>query len=295
MGDQMALDKKWKETILADGMEIAVLSSGDDNDYISLTDIARFKSDEPNDVIRNWMRGKDTLEFLGLWEQLNNPDFKPVEFEGFKIQAGSNAFTMSPQKWISGTNAIGIISRSGRYGGTFAHRDIAFEFASWVSAEFKLYIIKDYQRLKLDENSRLSLGWNLNRTLAKINYRIHTDAIKEILIPANISPQQQSITYANEADVLNVALFGQTAKEWRTAHPDTKGNIRDEASLQQLIVLANLESLNAEFIRQGIPQKERLLRLNVSAQQMMRSLLQSVSMKKLNALDTPKPPEEDKK
>jgi hypothetical protein len=192
----MTLDKKWKEIINADGIEIAVLSSGDDNDYISLTDIARFKSDEPNDVIRNWMRGKDTLDFLGLWEQLNNPDFKPVEFEGFKILAGSNAFTMSPQKWISGTNAIGIISRSGRYGGTFAHRDIAFEFASWVSVEFKLYIIKDYQRLKSDENSRLSLGWNLNRILAKINYRIHTDAIKEILIPANISPQQQSITYA---------------------------------------------------------------------------------------------------
>ncbi|SHN80437.1 KilA-N domain-containing protein [Desulfitobacterium chlororespirans] len=289
----MTLDKKWKGTIYADGQEIAVFSSGDNNDYISLTDIARFKSDEPNDVIRNWMRGKDTLEFLGLWEQLNNSDFKPVEFEGFKMQAGSNAFTMSPQKWISGTNAIGIISRSGRYGGTFAHRDIAFEFASWISAEFKLYIIKDYQRLKLDENSRLSLGWNLNRTLAKINYRIHTDAIKEKLIPADISPQQQSITYANEADVLNVALFGQTAKEWRTANPDTKGNIRDQASLQQLIILANLESLNAEFIRQDIPQNERLLRLNISAQQMMRSLLQSASMKKLNALGTAKLQKED--
>nr|WP_242954680.1 KilA-N domain-containing protein [Desulfitobacterium chlororespirans] len=287
------MDKKWKGTIYADGQEIAVFSSGDNNDYISLTDIARFKSDEPNDVIRNWMRGKDTLEFLGLWEQLNNSDFKPVEFEGFKMQAGSNAFTMSPQKWISGTNAIGIISRSGRYGGTFAHRDIAFEFASWISAEFKLYIIKDYQRLKLDENSRLSLGWNLNRTLAKINYRIHTDAIKEKLIPADISPQQQSITYANEADVLNVALFGQTAKEWRTANPDTKGNIRDQASLQQLIILANLESLNAEFIRQDIPQNERLLRLNISAQQMMRSLLQSASMKKLNALGTAKLQKED--
>ncbi|MEA4901035.1 KilA-N domain-containing protein [Desulfitobacterium sp.] len=289
----MTLDKKWKGTIYADGQEIAVFSSGDNNDYISLTDIARFKSDEPNDVIRNWMRGKDTLEFLGFWEQLNNSDFKPVEFEGFKMQAGSNAFTMSPRKWISGTNAIGIISRSGRYGGTFAHRDIAFEFASWISAEFKLYIIKDYQRLKLDENSRLSLDWNLNRILAKINYRIHTDAIKEKLIPADISPQQKSITYANEADVLNVALFGQTAKEWRTANPDTKGNIRDEASLQQLIILANLESLNAEFIRQDIPQNERLLRLNISAQQMMRSLLQSASMKKLNALGTAKFPKEN--
>ncbi|WP_345788288.1 KilA-N domain-containing protein [Desulfitobacterium hafniense] len=176
-------------------------------------------------------------------------DFKPVEFEGFKMQAGSNAFTMSPQKWISGTNAIGIISRSGRYGGTFTHRDIAFEFASWISAEFKLYIIKDYQRLKLDENGRLSLGWNLNRTLAKINYRIHTDAIKEKLIPADISPQQQSITYANEADVL---MWLYLVKR-RTANPDTKGNIRDQASLQQLIILANLESLNAEFIRQDIP------------------------------------------
>lgn len=265
--------KRYRDSIHANGTEITVLSSGDDNDYISLTDIAKYKSDAPDDVIKNWMRNRDTLEFLGLWEQLNNLGFKPVEFDGFRNQAGSNAFTMSPKKWIEGTGAIGMISKPGRYGGTYAHRDIAFEFASWISAEFKLYIIKDYQRLKSDENSRLALGWNLNRTLAKINYRIHTDAIKDMLIPPDITPQRQSITYASEADVLNVALFGMTAKEWRTANPDAKGNIRDEASLQQLIVLANLESINAELIRQNIPQKERLLRLNASAKQMMHSLI----------------------
>lgn len=269
----MAEAKRYRDSIHANGTEITVLSSGDDNDYISLTDIAKYKSDAPDDVIKNWMRNRDTLEFLGLWEQLNNPGFKPVEFDGFRNQAGSNAFTMSPKKWIEGTGAIGMISKPGRYGGTYAHRDIAFEFASWISAEFKLYIIKDYQRLKSDENSRLALGWNLNRTLAKINYRIHTDAIKDMLIPPDITPQRQSITYASEADVLNVALFGMTAKEWRTANPDAKGNIRDEASLQQLIVLANLESINAELIRQNIPQKERLLRLNASAKQMMHSLI----------------------
>lgn len=179
-------------------------------------------------------------------------------------------------------------SASGRYGGTFAHKDIAFEFASWISAEFKLYIIKDYQRLKADENSRMSLGWDLNRTIAKINYRIHTDAIKDILIPPDVNPQKQNITYANEADLLNVALFGMTAKEWRQANPDTKGNIRDRASLQQLIVLSNMESLNAEFIRQGLPQKERLLRLNVSAKQMMKSLLDSTGIERLKQLESPK-------
>ena len=265
--------KKYKDTIHAKDTEIAVLSSGDENDYISLTDIARYKSDDPAATIQNWMRSRDVLEFLGLWEELNNPEFKPLEFEGFTARAGANAFTMSPKKWIEGTNAIGIFSRAGRNGGTFAHRDIAFEFASWISAEFKLYIIKDYQRLKSDESSRLALGWNLNRTLAKINYRIHTDAIKEMLIPPDISPQQQSITYASEADVLNIAMFGMTAKEWRQAHPDAKGNIRDEANLQQLIVLSNLESINAELIRQGVSQKERLLRLNASAKQMMKSLI----------------------
>lgn len=269
----MAASKQFCDSIHAKGTEITVLSNGDENDYISLTDIAKYKSDAPDDVIKNWMRNRDTIEFLGLWEQLNNPNFKPVEFDGFRQQAGANAFTMSPKKWMEGTGAIGIVSKPGRYGGTYAHRDIAFEFASWISAEFKLYIIKDYQRLKSDENSRLSLGWNLNRTLAKINYRIHTDAIKDVLIPPDITARQKSITYASEADVLNVALFGMTAKEWRQEHPDAVGNIRDEASLQQLIVLANMESINAELIRQGITQNERLIRLNESAKQMMRSLV----------------------
>lgn len=269
----MPNNRNYKDSIHAKGTEIKVISSGDDNDYISITDIAKYKSDAPDDVIKNWLRNRDTIEFLGLWEQLNNPEFKPVEFDGFRNAAGANAFTMSPKKWIEGTNAIGIISKSGRYGGTFAHKDIAFEFASWISAEFKLYIIKDYQRLKSDENSRLSLGWNLNRTLAKINYRIHTDAIKDMLIPPDVTAQRQGMTYASEADVLNVALFGITAKEWRQANPEAKGNIRDEASLQQLIVLANMESINAELIRQGVSQAERLLRLNASAKQMMHSLM----------------------
>ena len=210
---------QFKEKIIANGNEISVISDGTDNDYISLTDIARYKSDEPTAVIANWMRNKDTIEFLGLWETLYNPAFKPIEFEGFKNQAGANAFTMSPKKWIESTGAIGIISKPGRYGGTFAYKDIAFEFASWVSAEFKLYIIKDYQRLKADENNRLSLDWNLKRTLTKINYKIHTDAIKENIIPKCITEHQQRFTYASEADVLNVALFGMTASEWKKQNP----------------------------------------------------------------------------
>jgi hypothetical protein len=285
----MPKNKNMKETIIANGTEIAVISSGDTDDYISLTDIAKYKNPEfPADVIKNWLRSRSTIEFLGLWETMNNPNFKLVEFDQFKNKSGSNSFVLNPQKWISSTNAVGIRSASGRYGGTFAHKDIAFEFASWISPEFKLYIIKDYQRLKADENSRLSLGWNLNRTLAKINYRIHTDAIKDVLIPPDVTPQKQNITYANEADLLNVALFGMTAKEWRQANPEEKGNIRDEASLQQLIVLSNMESLNAEFIRQGLPQKERLLRLNASAKQMMRSLLDSASAELLKQLEPSK-------
>lgn len=280
--------KPIQETIHAKGMDIAIYTEDFQNEFLSLTDIARYKSDEPNDVIKNWMRNRDTIEFLGLWESLHNPDFKPVEFDGFRNAAGANAFTLSPTKWIESTNAIGIISKAGRYGGTFAHKDIAFEFASWISAEFKLYIIKDYQQLKADENSRLSLGWNLNRTLAKINYRIHTDAIKDVLIPPDVTPQKQNITYANEADLLNVALFGMTAKEWRQANPDAKGNIRDEASLQQLIVLSNMENLNAEFIRLGLSQKERLLRLNASAKQMMKSLLDNTGIERLKQLELPK-------
>lgn len=263
-----------KATIHAKGTEIAVISKGNGNDFISLTDIARYKNpDEPKDVVKNWMRSRSTLEFLGLWEQLNNPDFKGVEFDSFIHEAGANAFTLSPQKWVETTNAIGIISKSGRNGGTFAHKDIAFEFASWVSAEFKLYIIKDYQRLKTDENSRLSLDWNVNRAIAKINYRIHTDAIKENLLPLKISAKQQAMTYASEADLLNVALFGKTAKEWRSEFPDEKGNIRDGATIQQLIVLSNLESMNAELIKQGVAQGERLGMLNRMAIEQMRSIL----------------------
>jgi hypothetical protein len=274
-------DRKYKATIDAKGNQIAVISSGDANDFISLTDIAKYKSDDPTATIQNWMRNKDVIEFLGLWEQLNNPAFNPLEFEVFRNAAGSNAFTLSPQKWIRATNAVGIISKAGRYGGTFAHKDIAFEFASWVSAEFKLYIIKDYQRLKDDENSRLALGWNLSRTLSKINYKIHTDAIKGNLIPPELSPAKISYTYASEADVLNVALFGLTAREWRDANPDSKGNIRDEATLQQLIVLSNMEAMNADFIRQGLSQSDRLVRLHQSAIQMMESLIDNPSVKAL--------------
>ena len=213
-----------KETIEAKGVSIQVYTEDFKNDYISLTDIAKYKSDEPNDVIRNWLRSKDTIEFLGLWEIINNPNFKPVEFDGFKKEAGSNAFTLSPQRWIEKTNAIGIISKSGRYGGTFAHSDIAMEFVSWISAEFKLYIIQDYKRLKSDENSKLSLNWNLNREISKINYKIHTDAIKTYLL-GDLTKEQLSYKYASEADMLNVALFNKRAKEWREENPKLKVNI----------------------------------------------------------------------
>ncbi len=252
---------KQKVILNANGAEITLLHFGDDNDYLSLTDIAKFKnSDDAFIVVNNWLRSKDTILFIGLWEQLNNPNFKPIEFDRFKNEAGTNAFTLSPQKWVNATDAIGIISKSGRYGGTFAHKDIALEFASWVSAEFKLYIIKDYQRLKADENSRLSLNWNLGRELSKINYRIHTDAIKENLIPPDISKNLNAIVYASEADVLNVALWGITAKQWRTQNLDVKGNMRDEASYHQLIVLVNMESMNAELIKLGLSQNERAIR-----------------------------------
>ena len=218
------------------------------------------------------MRNKDTLEFLGLWEGLHNSSFKPLEFEGFRNQAGSNAFTMSPSKWINGVGSVGIVSKSGRYGGTYAHSDIAFEFASWISAEFKLYIIKDYKRLKNDENSRLSLNWNLNREITKLNYRIHTDAIKVNLIPDDLTKEQISYKYANEADMLNVALFGKTAKEWRVANPDKKGNMRDEANINQLLVLANMESYNAILIEQGKAQSERLILLHELAVKQMKTM-----------------------
>ena len=258
---EMSMGKVIKDTIKAKGFDIGIYTEDFKNEYISLTDIARYKSDDPTAVIQNWMRNRDTVEFLGLWETLHNPDFKPLEFEGFRMQAGLNAFTLSPTKWINAVNAIGIVSKSGRYGGTYAHSDIAFEFASWISAEFKLYIIKDYKRLKSDENSKMALGWNLNRELSKINYKIHTDAIKENLIPTELTTIQKTMTYASEADLLNVALFGITAKEWREKNPGKQGNIRDYATLNQLLVLANIESYNAILIEQEFAQSERLEKL----------------------------------
>lgn len=241
-----------------------------EQDYISLTDIARHKSDDPTAVIGNWMRNRNTIEYLGVWEILYNPGFKPLEFEGFRSEAGLNAFTLSPQKWINTTGAIGIVSRSGRYGGTFAHKDIAFKFASWISVEFELYLVKEFQRLK--EQEQAQIGWNAKRELSKINYRIHTDAIRQNLIPQEITPAQASRIYANEADVLNMALFGMTALEWRDKHPGLKGNIRDYASINELICLSNMESLNAVFIQDDIPQRERLIRLNRIAIQQMQVL-----------------------
>ena len=264
-----------KDTIEAKGFAIQIYTEDFKNDYISLTDIAKYKSDEPFIVINNWLRSKDNIQFLGLWESMHNPDFKPIEFDRFRNEAGSNAFTLSPQKWIEKTNAIGIVSKSGRYGGTFAHSDIAMEFASWISPEFKLYIIQDYKRLKSDENSRLSLGWNLNREISKINYKIHTDAIKEYLLK-DLTNEQLSYKYASEADMLNVALFNKRAKQWREENPDLKGNMRDYASLNELLVLANMESYNAILIGKGMDQKERMIELRKLAR------TQLMSIEKLN-------------
>jgi hypothetical protein len=283
----MPNDKILKATINAKGTEIAVFSTGNDDDYISLTDIAKYKNREfPADVVKNWLKSRSTIDFLGLWEQLNNPIFKLVEFDQFKNQAGENTFVLSPKKWIESTDAIGLISKSGRYGGTYAHKDIAFEFASWVSPEFKLYIIKDYQRLKNDENGRLSLEWNVNRILAKLNYRIHTDAIKENLITNDLTARQIGMTYANEADVLNVALFGKTAKEWREENPGQKGNIRDFASIEQLIVMVNLENMNAHLINQDLGQKQRLIELNKMARIQLQSFLGSETVRKIKGMQT---------
>ena len=249
-----------------------------DSDYISLTDIAKHKSDDPTAVIGNWMRNRNTIEYLGIWESLYNPNFKPLEFEGFRKEAGLNAFTLSPQKWINTTNAIGIISKSGRYGGTFAHKDIAFKFANWISVEFELYIVKEFQRLKEEEQKLLN--WSAKRELSKINYHIHTDAIQKNLIPLEITPQQASIIYADEADVLNVAMFEITAKQWRQNNPDKKGNIRDYASINELIWLSNMESLNAVLIKDGLAQSERLIKLNQIAIQQMK-ILEEVKNKQL--------------
>ena len=266
------MSKVKKDTIEAKGFVIQIYTEDFKNDYISLTDIARYKnSEEPNVVVANWMRNYNTIEYLGIWEQLNNLEFNPLEFEGFLKEAGSNAFTLSPQKWVNMTNAKGIYVKLGRGGGTFAHKDIAFKFASWISAEFELYIIKDYQRLKDDENSRLSLGWNLNREISKINYKIHTDAIKEYLLK-DLTNEQLSYKYASEADMLNVALFNNRAKQWREENHDLKGNMRDYASLNELLVLANMESYNAVLIGKGMEQKERMIELRKLARTQLMSL-----------------------
>lgn len=263
------------------GTEITVLKSNM-SDFISITDIARYKDAEHTDsIIQNWMRNRNTIELLGFWEIIYNPDFKPLEFEGFRKQAGLNSFVMTPKKWIEATNATGIVSKSGRYGGTFAHKDIAFEFASWISIEFKLYVIKEFQRLKEDENDRLKLEWNLQRTLSKINYRLHTDAIKENLIPKELSKNEINIIYANEADILNMALFGKTAMQWRNENPEAEGNIRDTVTIEQLVVLSNLESINAVLIHQGLSQSERLLQLNQVAITQIKSLVGNSQLKKL--------------
>lgn len=272
-----------KDTIHANGIDIGIYTQDFENEFISLTDIARYKSDDPTAVIQNWMRNRDVIEFLGLWETLHNPEFKPLEFEGFREQAGANAFTMSPRKWIEATNAIGIVSKSGRYGGTFAHSDIAMSFATWISPEFQLYIMKDYRRLKTDENSRLSLNWNLNREISRLNYRIHTDAIRDNLIPPELTPLQISFTYANEADMLNVVLFGKAAKQWKDENPSAKGNMRDEATLNQLLVLANLESYNAILINQGKNQRQRMELLRQLAVQQLRTL-ETVELRNLPKL-----------
>jgi len=261
---------------------VVAFSRVEQGDFISLTDIARVKNPaEPKDVVKNWLRTRSTVEFLGLWEKINNPEFKGVEFDAFKVEAGSNSFTLSPSKWIEATGAIGLKSSVGRSGGTFAHKDIAFEFASWISAEFKLFLIKEFQRLKEDENCSRSLEWSLTRSLTKINYRIHTDAIAQNIIPLSLSKTQTGLIFASEADVLNVALFGMTAKQWRGNHKGKAGNVRDYAAVEQLVVLSNLESLNAELIRQGLDQATRLIALNQTAIHQMQSLLGAASLKKL--------------
>lgn len=262
----MMAKKQYTTHIHAEGQQIEVRYGGMTGDYMSLTDMAKYRNEEATGlVISHWLSTRYAIEYLGIWERVNNPDFNITEFSNIRNMAGSNGFVLTCKQWIERTNAKGLISTAGRYGGTYAHFDIAMEFASWLSPEFKFFVFKDYQRLKTDENSRLSLGWNLNRELTKINYRIHTDAIKENIIPEDISRKAQSFIYATEADVLNVALFGMTAKMWRDANPDAEGNIRDDASLKQLIVLINLESMNAELIKLGLPRTDRAVRLNAMA------------------------------
>lgn len=268
------------QKISVKGNEINIISQKGE-DYISLTDMVK-SFDDGLSLIEKWLRNKNTIEFIGIWEQLNNSDFNSPEFEGIKKEAGLNRFTLSVKKWILLTNAKGLIARTGRYGsGTFAHKDIAFEFGSWLSPEFKLYLIKEFQRLKDEENQKQLSDWRIQRTLAKINYRIHTDAVKENLIPSQLTKSQINRIYANEADILNVALFGFTAKEWNEKHPDLKGNMRDYSSLEQLVVLSNLESINSVLIRQGLSQSDRLIKMNEIAIAQMTSLLKTKSIKKL--------------
>ncbi len=276
------MSKIKKDQISAKGFDIEVYTEDFKNDYISLTDMAKYKNtDDPRFIIQNWMRNRNTLEFIGLWEALNNPNFNRVQFDTFRNEAGLNRFTMTPSKWIESTGAIGIVSKAGRYGGTYAHYDIAMEFASWLSPEFKLYIIQDYKRLKEDENSKLSLTWNLHREISKINYKIHTDAIKEYLLK-DLTDEQLSFKYATEADMLNVALYNKRAKQWREENPDLKGNMRDYASLNELLVLANMESYNAVLISKGMEQKERMIELRNLAK------TQLISLEKLNQSDIKK-------
>ena len=266
-----------KKEIIVDNTNITIVSINED-DYISLTDIAKYKSDDPIAVISNWMRNRNTVEYLGIWESLYNQDFKPLEFEGFRKQAGLNAFTLSPQKWVNTTNAIGIISKSGRYGGTYAHKDIAFKFASWISVEFELYIVKEFQRLKQEEQNKI--GWSAKRELARINYHIHTDAVRNKLVPTEVSMSQKNTIYAEEADVLNVAIFGMTAKEWRESNPNLNGNIRDYATVNELICISNMENINSVMINENVPQSERLEKLNKIAIHQM-NILENCNNRKL--------------
>jgi len=263
-------------------VQITILTSGR-NDYICITDIAKIKDGDSRaaDIIKNWIRSRTTLEFIGTWEQMYNPDFKVVEFDHFKMQAGLPSFVLSPGQWVEKTNAIGIYVKQGKYGGTFAHKDIAFEFCSAVSPVFKLFLIKEFQRLKEDENNRLKLEWNLQRTLAKVNYRIHTDAIKEKIIPEKITTEQATAIYASEADILNIALFGKTALQWRLQNPEKEGNIRDHATLEQLVVLSNLESINSVLIHRSVAQSERMIQLNETAIIQLKSLLGNKHIGKL--------------
>lgn len=262
-----------KDVLKAKGIDISIYTKDFENEFISLTDIVKYRNeDDPRFVIQNWMRNRNTIEFLAVWEELHNPEFNRVQFDAVRNEAGLNRFVMTPTKWITQMNAIGIVSKAGRYGGTYAHTDIAMAFATWISPEFQLYIMKDYRRLKTDENSRLSLGWNLKREISKLNYRIHTSAIKENLIPPELTRQQIAYKYASEADMLNVVLFGKTAKEWREEHPDMKGNMRDEATIHQLLVLANVESYNAVLITQGKRQEERMRLLRELVVQQLRTL-----------------------